>query len=297
MEQVIIAAQIYDDFNGNGYYELNTESGVQYDIRFPIKLATDCFKNIRQIGPEHCNNCREYGSYKGMIISLCGNCIEYVPEEYKCDCNTGSTSQEFNIREQLVEFACDGFMTFGCNSTICIYKTYLKDLPIKTWDELYTDEGKYKFTSTSVSASTSVSSEDDSSTEDLYSVESATDSDADTDTDADTDADTHLDTYKNAKVADINSPRITNNHHIYISSASEDDDEQAEEETEETEEAEEKEEKEEKEEGEISDDEVVYIPPPYITSRSRPRKARLIANELCGIESEEFEQYLDSIYL
>ena len=31
MEQVIIAAQIYDDFNGNGYYELNTESGVQYD--------------------------------------------------------------------------------------------------------------------------------------------------------------------------------------------------------------------------------------------------------------------------
>ena len=101
MEKVLINAQIYEDFNGNGYYELNTESGVQYDIRFPLKLATDCFANVfqsgshsNQIGPEHCNNCLNHGSYKGMMITLCGNCIELVPEEYKCECNDGTTSQE-----------------------------------------------------------------------------------------------------------------------------------------------------------------------------------------------------------
>ena len=308
MEKVIINAQIYEDFNGNGYYELNTESGVQYDIRFPLKLATDCFANIPQIGPEHCNNCRNFASYKGMMITLCGNCIDFVPEEYKykCDCNDGATSQEFNIDEQLVELRCEGFMTIGCDKVNCIYKTYLKDLPIKEWDALYTAEGKYKFTSTSSSTSTSTSSststsEDDSSEEDLYSI--ATDA-ATTDTDSDT--------YKNAKVADINSPinKTKRNHIIYISSASEDDnnEEQSEDEQSEDEQSEdnkEEDDKEEKEEGEISDDEVVYSPSPYVTSRpkkpmskeQRPRKAQLIANDLCGQDSEEFEQYLDCMYI
>ena len=283
MEQVIIAAQIHEDFNGNRYYELNTESGVQYDIRFPIKLATDCFANIPQIGPEHCNNCRDYGSYKGMMITLCSNCIKSAPEEYKCDCNMDSTSQEFNIYEQLVELKIEGFMTFGCDKTNCIYKTYLKDLPIKEWDELYTANGKYKFTTTN----TTTSSFDDSSEEDLYSV--ATDEDTDTDADSDT--------YKNAKVYDINSLTRRNNHIIYISSASEN--EQADDDNDKEEEETKKEEEEEKKEGEFSGDDVVYIPPPYVTSRSKksiPRKAQLIANELCGQDSEDFQRYLDSIY-
>ena len=314
MEKVIINAQIYEDFNGNGYYELNTESGVQYDIRFPLKLATDCFANVfqsgshnTQIGPEHCNNCRNFASYKGMMITLCGNCIDYIPEEYKykCDCNDGATSQEFNIDEQLVELRCEGFMTIGCDKVNCIYKTYLKDLPIKEWDALYTAEGKYKFTSTSpstshssstsTSTSTSISSsEDDSSEDDLYSVEAVAEAESDTDSD----------TYKNAKVADINYPINKNkrNHIIYISSASEDEEED---DDDKEEYKEKKYKKEDKEEGEISDDEVVYTPPPYVTSRSkkqmskeqRPRKAQLIANELCGQDSEEFEHYLDNLYI
>jgi hypothetical protein len=289
MEQVIVGAQIYKDVYGSGYYELNTESGVQYDIRFPLKLATDCFAYNPKIGPEHCNNCRDYGSYKGMIIALCGNCTELASEEYKCDCTMGPTSQEFNIYEQLTELRIEGFMAFGCNSTNCIYKTYLEDLPFEQWDELYTDAGKYRFASTSISSSTtsSASTSVSSDEEDLYSV--ATDEDSDSD----------YDIYKNAKVADINSPIRRHNHIIYISSASED--EQADDDDEQVEEEEEEDDvKEEKEEGEISDDEVVYIPPPYVTSRSkgeRPRKAQLIANDLCGQDSDEFEQYLDSIYL
>jgi hypothetical protein len=210
-----------------------------------------------------------------------------------------STSQELYIYEQLTELRIEGFMTFGCDKTNCIYKTYLKDLPFEKWDELYTNEGKYRFASTSSdttsvsSATTSVSSDED----DLYSV--ATDADSDTDSDI----------YKNAKVADINSPIRPNKHHIYISSASEDEQEQEKDdeqvyddkkEKDDKEQADGDEQMEEKPKEDNEEDEVVYIPPPYVTSRSkkvRPRKAHLIANELCGQDSEDFEQYLDSIYL
>ena len=67
------------------YYKLN---GQYYDIRFPLHWATNskCYSEddgmFFYTGPEHCLNCRDYGSYNGVFIAYCLNCaISYKGDE------------------------------------------------------------------------------------------------------------------------------------------------------------------------------------------------------------------------
>lgn len=54
-------------------YQIGT---VQYDIHFPLHWALDPMQleNDYVCGPSHCNNCLEYGSYRGVFIGYCLNC-------------------------------------------------------------------------------------------------------------------------------------------------------------------------------------------------------------------------------
>ena len=54
-------------------YQIGT---VQYDIHFPLHWALEP-KQLEDgfvCGPSHCNNCLEYGSYRGVFIGYCMNC-------------------------------------------------------------------------------------------------------------------------------------------------------------------------------------------------------------------------------
>lgn len=139
--------QIFEDSNGYEYYQFETDSNIKYDIRFPLSVATFCVKNYESdIGPESCSHCRTFGTYKGLIITLCGSCSEHLSKkDYICDCN--SYTNEITIEEllniQIQKFKTCGVMSVGCSKTNCIFKTYLQDLPILEWDTLYTDIGDY----------------------------------------------------------------------------------------------------------------------------------------------------------
>lgn len=54
-------------------YQIGT---VQYDIHFPLHWALEP-KQLEDgfvCGPSYCNNCLEYGSYRGVFIGYCLNC-------------------------------------------------------------------------------------------------------------------------------------------------------------------------------------------------------------------------------
>ena len=77
------------------YYKFN---GQYYDIRFPLHWATNskCYSSESEMffytGPEHCLNCRDYGSYNGVFIAYCLNCaISYKGDEARV-CATGDCS-------------------------------------------------------------------------------------------------------------------------------------------------------------------------------------------------------------
>jgi len=79
----------------NKIYQIGT---VQYDIHFPLHWALDPMQleNGMICGPSHCNNCLEYGSYRGVFIGYCLNCAtEYGYERgngfltYGVECSEG----------------------------------------------------------------------------------------------------------------------------------------------------------------------------------------------------------------
>ena len=55
-------------------YQIGT---VQYDIHFPLHWALEPMKDeYFTYGPSECNNCLEYGSYRGVFIGYCLNCAK-----------------------------------------------------------------------------------------------------------------------------------------------------------------------------------------------------------------------------
>ena len=61
--------------SGNCYYQVN-ESPLKIDFHFPLHWNAD--HHIHKSGPDHCDNCYEYGMYNGVFIGYCVNCAEYV---------------------------------------------------------------------------------------------------------------------------------------------------------------------------------------------------------------------------
>jgi len=55
-----------------------TFKDIQYDIAFPLYWALN---EIPNSGPHHCENCRDYGMFRGVFIMYCMNCAKYVYHE------------------------------------------------------------------------------------------------------------------------------------------------------------------------------------------------------------------------
>lgn len=73
--------QVFQGTHGKFY----VVDGVKYDVHFPIAWAVDhatvyliCGEeevSVHKTGPKHCGNCKTCGSYNGVFISYCSNCV------------------------------------------------------------------------------------------------------------------------------------------------------------------------------------------------------------------------------
>jgi len=64
--------------NENMYYVHNN---VNYDIHFPLQWALDHqVFNDCSTGPEECGNCALYGSFRGVFVGYCCNCLRNYQE-------------------------------------------------------------------------------------------------------------------------------------------------------------------------------------------------------------------------
>lgn len=62
----------------NQFYTISGQDGVKYDKDFPVEWAKT---HLPHTGPIDCNNCATYGSYKGVFIGYCCNCVEDYEHE------------------------------------------------------------------------------------------------------------------------------------------------------------------------------------------------------------------------
>ena len=53
-------------------YVLN---GIKYISQFPVEWAKT---HEPETGPEECENCAYFGSYRGIFIGYCANCADYI---------------------------------------------------------------------------------------------------------------------------------------------------------------------------------------------------------------------------
>jgi hypothetical protein len=52
-----------------------TYKDIHYDIAFPIFWI---LYEQPETGPHHCNNCRDYGTFRGVFLMYCANCASYI---------------------------------------------------------------------------------------------------------------------------------------------------------------------------------------------------------------------------
>ena len=121
---------VFENENGSKYYQLEElknmfyNKNIKYDIRFPIKYVLEDINIIKKLGnrnegiqgpgPIVCKNCFIYGSRDGIFMGYCPNCVMY-DNRPGCHCLT--------IED-----------TYVCNSHLCVFKTYLKDIDIHDID-------------------------------------------------------------------------------------------------------------------------------------------------------------------
>ena len=52
-----------------------TYKDIHYDIAFPIFWI---LYEQPETGPHHCNNCRDYGTFRGVFLMYCANCAPHI---------------------------------------------------------------------------------------------------------------------------------------------------------------------------------------------------------------------------
>lgn len=105
---------VFTGEKGRQYYQVSTSEGF-YDINFPLNIALECSANNSRMGPQHCNNCKDYGSYNDITLLLCLNCADLccANKQDRCSCD----NVQGHLDEQLQHFnsdSDDGFMCIGC---------------------------------------------------------------------------------------------------------------------------------------------------------------------------------------
>ena len=105
---------VFTGEKGRQYYQVSN-GDVFYDINFPLNIALECSASNSIMGPQHCNNCKDHGSYNDITLLLCLNCADICSEHTceRCACD----DLQHEIDEQLQYFntdSDDGFMCLGC---------------------------------------------------------------------------------------------------------------------------------------------------------------------------------------
>lgn len=115
----------YNGKSGRPYYRLKNQY-TYYDVDFPLSVVLQLEQNYGT-GPDSCSNCIAYGSYKGVQLTLCGNCIERIQTDFVCGCKNSCIEEE--MQEKIKNYQTTGFVNGGCGSN-CLLNTYYKDIPI-----------------------------------------------------------------------------------------------------------------------------------------------------------------------
>jgi hypothetical protein len=63
-----------------------TYKGIHYDIAFPVFWV---LTESEDTGPNNCNNCKDYGTLRGVFIMYCANCCQYC---FNNECGYGAIS-------------------------------------------------------------------------------------------------------------------------------------------------------------------------------------------------------------
>ena len=82
--------------------------GIVYDIHFPNEWINDYKKGT---GPQECNNCRCFGSWRGSFVGYCLNCAE-CDYKYQRGCGMWGSGVEI----------------YWVNPEKSIWKTYMKGI-------------------------------------------------------------------------------------------------------------------------------------------------------------------------
>lgn len=119
------------------YYTVNHQrQQIKYAKSFPIEWALyDTFiepdlqkissfkskKTNSYVGSVNCANCRKYGSYNGVFIQYCKNCVS-LSHRPGCNC----------MLQKIIpkHFPKGKIYGFECNAKHCIFRTYLHDVDL-----------------------------------------------------------------------------------------------------------------------------------------------------------------------
>jgi len=96
-------------------YQIGT---VQYDIHFPLHWALEP-KQLEDgfvCGPSHCDNCLEYGSYRGVFIGYCLNC---------------ATSYGYERGNGFLDHGVEQTEGYGREAKNSVWNTYLKNVNLE----------------------------------------------------------------------------------------------------------------------------------------------------------------------
>lgn len=118
--------------DGKYYTIKNQQQKIKYSKHFPIEWALyDTFiePNMKKIenkqnanpyvGSVDCANCRRYGSYNGVFIQYCENCVR---QSNRPGCNC--------VVQKIMPRKIQKGKVYGfeCNAKCCVFKTYLRDI-------------------------------------------------------------------------------------------------------------------------------------------------------------------------
>ena len=118
--------------NDGRYYTIKNQSQkVKYDKHFPVDWALyDTFiepkiqnlqRTNRYVGSVYCGNCRRYGSYNGVFVQYCKNCV-FESKRPGCACILQNVMPKKIKKGEIYGFEC--------NNRCCVFKTYLKDVDL-----------------------------------------------------------------------------------------------------------------------------------------------------------------------
>ena len=108
----------------HGFYLINDRKNIRYSMRFPTKWAQydresrDTCDKTHGYGPIHCHGCRTRGTYKGVFIQYCDNCVK-SGNRPGCACV---------LQDVMPEVDRGKIYGYACKSPLCIFNTYLKDV-------------------------------------------------------------------------------------------------------------------------------------------------------------------------